>query len=294
MTQNEIILCNVKKSFKENVKGNRTTYDTIADSLNDVNNKEISSFEFLNKPVRRLYLDIENIPHDNKDLIYDLISDLRDTLHISKDIKHHLTFNKSSLSHAGLSYHVIFNVCMDYKAMSRCILYFKSKYEEYANYVDVSVYSSSRLFRLPYNGKPLGAKIDNEDFHEIISEGSKLEDCFIQDTANYPVIDEDTLPKEILTFDIKKYMKERREKQKIEGLPDESPDFDRNKDLEEFVINHTEQTDKRLDNIEQEVKVMNTQLSKIINDNEETRRVMSNVNLLVEMCLKEQTKKEEK
>jgi hypothetical protein len=63
---------------------------------------------------------------------------------------------------------------------------FKEKYPNYQDYIDNSVYDICRLFRLPNQRKPIGEKLCELDYHEIIH--GSLEESFIQNIDDLPTI----------------------------------------------------------------------------------------------------------
>ncbi|EAX88404.1 hypothetical protein TVAG_050660 [Trichomonas vaginalis G3] len=84
--------------------------------------------------------------------------------------------------------------------MKKSVLLFKTLNPEYEHYIDASVYSVLRLFRLPMNGKVTGSGIDHDDYHEVIH--GEFEDSFIQSTENLPVISGNMLPDGFDDFDV--------------------------------------------------------------------------------------------
>ena len=79
-------LLHVRASFKENTPSNYKYYDSIKEMIPDVMDKETSTFEILDKPIRRIYLDLENIPDEKTNLVYDLINDFKKLLKIDDNI----------------------------------------------------------------------------------------------------------------------------------------------------------------------------------------------------------------
>lgn len=141
--------------------------------------------------INRIFLDIENIPLDKPNLIADLVKDFVEILkkipeiHVThtadllnkkiygysptemsvftgdvvlvpsekRDYSYVVTFNRHSSSHAGLSYHVIFTHLYFYNlyVIKQLMVKFLNEKRCYTKYVDTSIYSSYRLFRLPYS-----------------------------------------------------------------------------------------------------------------------------------------------
>lgn len=137
-----------------------------------------SCYEVLKRRVRKIYLDVEKVPTSCPDLIHELCSDFtlflctKGAEQITEEPSCVITFNKASATHEGMSYHVIFhNYAMDYKNMLGIVTEFVNTVgKKYIEYVDTSVYSSLRLFKLPYF---VGIKRDvgiddNPDNHHAI------------------------------------------------------------------------------------------------------------------------------
>lgn len=189
--QAKITIVHLKESFRENKSRNYISYADIQSALPDIMDKETCSLEVLSQPKRKIYMDIENIPFDKTNVIYDIVNKFSSFMKIPTD-GCCLTYNKKSTQHSGLSYHVIFPYVMDINDMKKSVLLFKTLNPEYEHYIDASVYSILRLFRLPMNGKVTGSGIDHDDCHEVIR--GKFEDSFIQLTENLPIISENMLP----------------------------------------------------------------------------------------------------
>ena len=146
-----------------------------------VNPNDKSVYECIESENRKIYLDIEKIPVDQPELIeeikYKLNEFFKSKCHeMDEDMSFVLTFNPSSPSHEGLSYHLICtNYCMDYKNMYNAIAEFLSTDgAKYLSYIDVSVYSSLRLFKLPYyygiDSKTKKMDTSGDNYHRIQSE----------------------------------------------------------------------------------------------------------------------------
>ena len=143
-----------------------------------VQNFKSSLFEVLSAyKALKPYFDIEKIPVDQPNLIYDLIGDLRTWF--SKETgeelgEYILTHNKHSVSHEGLSYHLIF---YERKTTQDNILNllnnFLEAHPEYVTYMDGSVYSKDRLFRsvnqIGVDKKNKRLSQYEEDMHVIIN-----------------------------------------------------------------------------------------------------------------------------
>lgn len=196
----KLVLINIKSSYKESRPNNYSYYDDIDSAMNDINNKNTCTLEVLSQLSRKIYLDIENIPKDNVNLINKLIESFTKFMNINLS-SYCLTFNKKSSQHEGLSYHLILPYVMYLNELKQCVLMFKTQHPEYENYIDDGVYSMLRLFRLPNNGKPTGNGIDNDDAHEILK--GTINDAFIQVIDGFPLITGEQLPKNFNTFDVK-------------------------------------------------------------------------------------------
>jgi hypothetical protein len=154
-------------------------------------------FEVLQSDILRIYLDLENIPSESTELYKQIITDFMEYAGLNKiQTEYVVTFNPCS-HHNGLSYHVIFHVLTTLGNLKNLVQNFKSHYKAYTTYIDDSVYTRLRLFRLPeQRGLPcLEKSITNPNYdnskdkhhihethfndpsHEYI-----LQDCIIQHT----------------------------------------------------------------------------------------------------------------
>lgn len=245
----DFVIVHCKTSYKDNKPENTVSYNSIEESLPDVLNQTTCSFEILQEVDRCIYLDIEQIEFDNKNIIYEIIEDFCNFIHVQtiidetkthitelefklgileesdpeyllitkelqtlqlfknantyKDILH-LTCNEASTGHkkAGLSYHVILPIVISYLDMKRLICMFIDSHQNYSNYMDASVYSAVRLFRLPDNGKMSEAGIDMNDVHKIIS--GTFEHFYIQNINYKPHVRMHHLPENFSEYKIDK------------------------------------------------------------------------------------------
>lgn len=135
---------------------------------------EYSVFEIINKPNINLFLDVEYVPRDNKygiHYIYHLYANLLNALYGDNEIKSDIMFkslitiNKKS-KHPGYSYHVYTPIVVSFSDIRNYILYFISEYPEYGKYIDASVYTKNRLFRVPGTIDPVTKDINGT--HEIM------------------------------------------------------------------------------------------------------------------------------
>ena len=128
--------------------------------------------EIVNKFIKFLCENIEFYNFSKKDKEKYNINDKKNINDIN--FEYVLTHNELSSSHVGDSYHVIFqHIYIFHTEQTKNIVkYFISKNEEYINYIDFSVYSSHRLFRLQFsknvNGKKYEKEIYLEDFHKPV------------------------------------------------------------------------------------------------------------------------------
>lgn len=176
-------------------------------------NANYSMLEVLTDDKVRMYFDIENIPKDNKAMIYEIIDKIYETMKIDFKIKkeyesfkdcdkykrYALTFNPNS-HHEGLSYHLylpirstkkdiynfikLFNHCTDYK---------------YVNMIDYRVYGKNRLFRTvgsrcPNKSNPFTPR-RQEDYHKLIK--GDLADTVIQNYNDLDLVFECKITKEL-------------------------------------------------------------------------------------------------
>jgi hypothetical protein len=154
--------------------------------------------EVLQSDILRIYLDMENIPSENTELYKQIIADFMEYAGLNKtQTEYVITFNPGS-HHKGLSYHVIFHVLTTLGNLKNLVQNFKSHYKAYASYVDDSVYTRLRLFRLPgQRGLPCKDEkyVTNpnyditKDIHQIYethftdpNHKYTLKDCVIQHT----------------------------------------------------------------------------------------------------------------
>jgi hypothetical protein len=135
-----------------------------------------SCFEILQNDILRIYLDMENIPNENTELYKQIIAEFMEYAGLNKiQAEYVVTFNPCS-HHKGLSYHVIFHVLTTLDNLKNLVQNFKHHHQAYMSYVDDSVYTRLRLFRLPgQRGLPCqdekyitNPDYDNEkDVHQI-------------------------------------------------------------------------------------------------------------------------------
>ena len=195
-------------SYNEATRRNYRHY-TVDEILKPIREGKVvmdcSRYEVLMRADRRIYLDVEKIPTDKPNKINELITAFNAFFKsknlIQEDMKYALTFNSGSPTHEGLSYHLIFwEYSMNYRIQQNCILEFiNSEYgKEFVDNVDTSVYSSIRLFKLPYYVGMLKTGIDTnpDNHHRVIEDGGDLEHVIIQyiDNTKYLTHDFEVKP----------------------------------------------------------------------------------------------------
>lgn len=161
----DIKYIDIHASYRENKAYNyrNTSIDDHLQYLNsNKSSMETTRFEVIpgGVPVR-IYFDIEAIPKDQPNIIYDIISSLKVFLlkTLPKDtfpelntrcIPHALTHNKASSSHEGLSYHLFFpTLATTIHNIEKLLKNYLQTEEgqKYTDYCDTVVYSSDRLFK---------------------------------------------------------------------------------------------------------------------------------------------------
>lgn len=164
------------------------TVQELKDLATKFNLNRLTTYELLTNPRRRIYLDIENIPSDQPELITKLIDDWCKFIEVpNENISY--TFNSGS-HHEGLSYHVFIPYATYGFNILNGIRKFKCEHPEYVNYVDEKVYNRNRLFRLPdqRGAEPDSAykpgKGRDDDVHKIVQ--GTWEECVIQNIDGLP------------------------------------------------------------------------------------------------------------
>ena len=162
---------------------------------------EQSRYERISSEVRRIYLDIDGVPTSEPFLILDIVKSLKDFFkeevgeEMSEEMNFITTFNGNSETHAGFSFHLYCrNYSMNVNNLHNLLAKFVSTSgKRYADYIDMSLYSKVRLFKIPYYlaiGKDrVSLSTNKENFHRLINCGNELLDleffkCMIvQNTA---------------------------------------------------------------------------------------------------------------
>ena len=155
-------------------------------------NVNYSMLEILTKDEVRMYFDIENIPKDNKEMIYEIINKIYEIMQLKNKVssedyekyrQYALTFNNNS-HHEGLSYHLYLPIKSHKKDIYNFIKLFNYRTDyKYVNMIDYRVYGKNRLFRTvgsrcPSKSNPFYTPRNQEDYHKLINGG--LDDTVIQ------------------------------------------------------------------------------------------------------------------
>ena len=155
-------------------------------------NVNYSMLEILTKDEVRMYFDIENIPKDNKEMIYEIINKIYEIMQLKNKVssedyekyrQYALTFNNNS-HHEGLSYHLYLPIKSHKKDIYNFIKLFNYRTDyKYVNMIDYRVYGKNRLFRTvgsrcPSKSNPFYTPRNQEDYHKLIKGG--LDDTVIQ------------------------------------------------------------------------------------------------------------------
>jgi hypothetical protein len=155
-TTEESFKCvHIRNRYTENSPSKHIIHTSIESFYEDTLNPEDCVYEVLDKPVRRIYLDIEGIDMETSEshrLVLKIINDFREFIGTSISPAH-VTYNAGSTGHPGHSYHVIFDEEINYQLLKNIVIAFKQLHPEYGTYIDESVYSVIRLFRLPFQCK---------------------------------------------------------------------------------------------------------------------------------------------
>ena len=94
-SKQSLTIVHLKRSYKENKTQNHVTYPDIQSAMPSIMDKETSSLEVLSGQVRKIYMDVENIPFDKTEVINDIITKFAAFMKIPSD-NYCLTFNKNS------------------------------------------------------------------------------------------------------------------------------------------------------------------------------------------------------
>ena len=167
-TEQSFKCVHIRHRYSENTPGSHIAHASIESFYEDTLNSEDCVYEVLDKPIRRIYLDIEGIDMETSEshkLVRKIISDFKDFIGSSLSPAH-VTYNAGSTSHPGHSYHVIFDEEINFQLLKNIVIAFKQLHPDYGMYIDESVYSVIRLFRLPFQCKQrLDNTPDTNDVH---------------------------------------------------------------------------------------------------------------------------------
>jgi len=156
---------------------------SLDDTINLISNNSFNMnstntlCEILSQYVR-VFFDLENIPEDNPNIIYEMINDFikyckADKLQYNNDDRIIITQNLNS-KHKGLSYHIYLPIMMNIDELRKIQLLFNVKYNKYCKYIDNIVYHKYRFFRLPGQIEPT---LTNT-YYEHILKNNKINNKF--------------------------------------------------------------------------------------------------------------------
>ena len=170
-TERSFKCVHIRHRYSENTPSSHITHTSIEAFYEDTLDPEDCVYEVLDKPIRFVYLDIEGInmetPESHK-LVRKIINDFKDFTGINTN-RPFVTYNAGSTSHHGHSYHVIFDKEINYQLLKNIVIAFKQLHPDYGMYIDESVYSVIRLFRLPFQCKQrVDDTPDTNDVHTPI------------------------------------------------------------------------------------------------------------------------------
>ena len=161
----------IRHRYSENTPGSHITHTSIESFYEDTTNPEDCVYEVLDKPIRKIYLDIEGIDMEASEshkLVLKIVRDFSGFIGIGL-CPANVTYNAGSTGHSGHSYHIIMNYSINYQLLKNAVIAFKQLHPEYGTYIDESVYSVIRLFRLPFQCKQrLDDTPDTNDVHAPI------------------------------------------------------------------------------------------------------------------------------
>lgn len=155
----------------------------------ECDNEELTTFEILKQPIRRMYLHIKHIPKDDFGIFYDIVERWCEFAEIDDN---QYFFTKNEGSKKGYNYHLFFPLKTTRLNLLRGVKVFKSKYPEFAPYISDNVYDINKVFRLPEQ-PGVEFYIPNynpeEDKHHIVR--GNFEDCVVQNVDNIPLYTRD-------------------------------------------------------------------------------------------------------
>lgn len=182
-----IWVVDINESFYESSPRNWKRIE-CSDAFEEQPNYLISRYEVLKDRYRRFYFDVENVPKDAPETVDNFIKLFNDFLikasYIAEPMNYVKTLNVGSVNHEGLSYHVI---CYEYSAdfihQKAAVQAFLDSEEgkQFEPYIDTSVYSKNRLFKLPYF---VGIPKAEDNYHAFACDDHDHEHYVIQHTIN--------------------------------------------------------------------------------------------------------------
>lgn len=200
----------INASYKENIKENWKTSDIasfisrLQDDIKEYKGTGNTRYEIIAQNCIP-YFDIEKIPTDDENkMIYtiadELISKLSDCSK-TRFTRYCITYNSHSMNHSGRSYHVYFPEFATRKDEMKKFVnwYIDHKFTGH-EYIDSSVYSKDRLFRLPYQRGVINGDHsveDNErkqDYHRIIYGFDNAADYIVSNTKDKQTVFFVTIP----------------------------------------------------------------------------------------------------
>lgn len=187
--QKSVTVISCKYSYRENIKENYHTYNSLEEASKEIFDSTNCTFEVLQNDERRIYLDIEKIDDTDTDdkIVNGLIQKIMEYYKINDKDNYVLTKNVKSNQHKGLSYHLILPYKINADDLMKSLVAFTMDNPEYSSFIDIGVYGKVRLFRLPDNCKMRPNGLDPEDVHKIVH--GKFEDSIIQDVNDVLSID---------------------------------------------------------------------------------------------------------
>lgn len=153
---------------------------------------KFSRYEVLRESIRKIYFDIDGMPEaeDVEDKPDKFVKAWGDFMVLSgflehNDLKWVKTLNHHSTNHKGFSAHVIvWNYQMNTTDLKNSVIMFLETEQgrEFREYVDVAVYSSLRLFKLPnFIGIPM---TDVNNYHTMDPRDNDMRHYLIQDLTD--------------------------------------------------------------------------------------------------------------
>ena len=175
-----IRIISIKDSFEESRPKNYKTitseilYDSSLKSLN----LKTTVYEVLkHTDTIKFFMDIEGIPKTEENLILVIVDGFIKYMINKHNLNfsgYTITINKNSANHSGLSYHVIYDgVYSNIYNIGKFVSDYTNNEGNFVkNFIDTSVYTKVRLFKLPYqigsNGKTHKRSRRSTNYHQIL------------------------------------------------------------------------------------------------------------------------------